>query len=405
MAERTPTPENFIVIWLDPTRNAQHTDTKSFISHFQELVHLVLLVNNTEEFVSYISDIKHERIFLIICEHLAQQVVTFAVDFPQIDSIYVHCKDRDQFEKWASKEIKIKGVFNKIEPIYDALRRDIRQCEDDLIPISITTSIHHCDQSFLYPQLMKEILFDMTYSPDSKFNFAEKCITSLYRGNTFQLKRIEQFASEDDPLSSIRWYTSECFVYSILNKAFRLEDMTTLLEMGFFICDLHRAITERHVRSNQFDRLTVYRGQGLSKKIFQTIVDNRGGFLSFNNFLITSTDKDVAFAYARSARDSHQLIGVLFHMEIDRSKAIFTSLDKISYHGEVNDEILFSTHTIFRIKRFQKLENHFWEIHLTLTVDEDEDLRKLKRFIRRRIEGKTVDERLNLLEEMDVSKV
>ena len=397
------TSENFILIWLDPLRDPDDPETKSFIAYFQELVHLVLLIFDDDRCLDYIIDIEYEKVFLIISEHLAQWFVPILADCPQIDSIYVHCKDRDQHEQWALEQKKIKGVFNQIEPIYDALRRDIRQCEDDLIPFTVTPCDSHWDPSFIHSQLIKEILLDLPYSPDAKFDFAAFC-TSVYRGNTYQLDRIQQFAVENERLSSIRCYTSECFVYSILNKAFRLADVNILLKMGFFIRDLHQEIAERHGKSNKFDQLTVYRSQGISEESLTRIIDNRYGFLSFNNFLIASTDKDVAFAYARAARDSHQLTGVLFHIEIDRTKALFTPLDKINYSGESSDEVLFSTHTIFRIIYVKKLEDQLWQINLTLTANEDADLEKLKRYLREKISDKNLHERLHILgvDEWDV---
>lgn len=396
----THTPENFILIWLDPLRDPDHPETKDSIRYFQELVHLVSLIFDDDHCLDYISGIEHEKIFLIISEHYARQFIPILTDCPQIDSIYVHCKDRDQYERWALEQKKIKGVFNQLEPIYDALRRDIRKCEDDLIPFTVTACNSQWNPSFIRSQLIKEILLDLPYSPNAKFDFATLC-TSIYHGNAYQWDRIQHFAVENDQTSSIRWYTSECCVYSILNKAFRLADVNILLKMGFFIRDLHHEIAERHRQTNKLDRLIVYRGQGMSEESFQRIINHRSGFLSFDNFFIATTDEDVALAYAR---DNSLLTGILFRMEIDRRKALFTPLDKINYSGESSDEVLFSTHTIFRIEYFKKLEDKFWQIDLTLSTKDDADFEKLKKDLREKIHEKNLHERLDILgvDEWDV---
>jgi len=386
--------ENFIVIWLDANQNSHD---KSSINRFQQFVNLILSFDDCDQCIDFLTDIKDEKIFLIVSDTFGQQIVSLITNLDQIDSVYVYCKERGKNEKWALKEKKIKGVFTKIEPIYDAFRRDIRQCEDDLIPFSILSSNYnqpnHSDQLFIVTQLMKEILLEMEYPPNSKIDFKEFC-ASIYQNNTYQLKLIEEFRMDYQASSSIRWYTSECFIYSILNKAFRIRDMDILIKMGFFIRDLHQQIQRLHSKLNKQNRLMVYRGQGISEEAFGKLLHNINGFISFDNFLITTTDKQISLAYARSARNNHGLIGVVFHMDIDQTQSLFTPLDKISYYSESDKEILFSTHTIFRIVNIQNIENDLWQIQLKLTKNEDRDL---KRFLRKDIEGKNELERLNIL--------
>jgi hypothetical protein len=170
--------------------------------------------------------------------------------------------------------------------------------------------------------------------------------------------------------------------------------MDILIKMGFFIRELHQEIQRLHSKLNKQNRLMAYRGQGMSEEAFGRIVDNKDGFVSFNNFFIATMDQQIPLAYARSARDNHGLIGVVFHMEIDQTNSLFTPLDKISYYPESDKELLFSTHTIFRICDVQQIEDGLWQIQLRSTRNEYRDL---KRFVRKDIEGKNVMERLNIL--------
>jgi len=395
--------ENFIVIWLDTNLNIYNNDNNSTITRLQHLVNLILSFSDSDRCIDFISDIKNEKIFLIVSGSLGEKTVSLVNNLHQIDSIYVYCDNKSKHEKWANKEKKIKGIFTKFEPIYDALRRDIRQCEDDLIPFSILSSTYNknenlnfSDQLFIYTQLMKEILIEIEYQPNEKLNFANFC-SLKYQNNPYQLNLIKEFSHDYQQSSSIWWYTRECFIYSMLNKAFRIRDMEMISKMGFFVRDIHQEIQRLHQKLTQQNRLIVYRGQGISEFEFQKILDNSNGFLSFNNFLITTTDKDLALIYARSARDNHELIGVLFQIEIDRTKSLFTPLDRISYYSESEKEILFSTHTIFRIHTVHQIENGLWQIQLRLTVNEDEQLKQIKEFIRKEIGGKNGPERLDLL--------
>jgi tetratricopeptide (TPR) repeat protein len=130
---------------------------------------------------------------------------------------------------------------------------------------------------------------------------------------------------------------------------------------------------------------TVYRGQGLSGTDFDQLMNTKGGLLSFNNFLSTSTDRDVSLAFAESNQYNHDSVGILFVMTIDPSKSTtpFASINAISYF-QTEDEVLFSMHTVFRIGKIQSMgENpRLFKVDLTLTGEDDKDLRVLLDCIR-----------------------
>ena len=85
-------------------------------------------------------------------------------------------------------------------------------------------------------------------------------------------------------------------------------------------------------------------------------------------------------------------MGILFTITIDPSKSSvpFASVDRISqFPGE--DEILFSMHAVFRISEIKPINetNRLFEVELTLTSDNDEDLLQLTESIRKTIPGPT----------------
>jgi hypothetical protein len=387
--------ENFIIIWLDAHINPRYENHALVLAQLQHFVHFILPITDSDRCLDFISDISHEKIFLIVSGSLGEKLVPLIHNLNQIDSIYVYCESKSKHEKWALKEKKVKGVFTKPQPIYDALRRDIRQSEDDLNSFSIFSSTES-NQIFIYTQLLKQILIEMDYQPDTKLDFASSCY-SMYQNNSYQLQIIQEFQNDYRQSSSIRWFTRESFIYSILSKACRMRDIGILIQMGFFIQDIHREIQRLHSKVNKQNRLTVYRGQGITQEDFHKIVDNVNGFLSFNNFLVTTTDKDLSLTYARSARDNHELTGVLFQLKIDSSKALFTPLDKISYYSETEKEILFSIENIFRIQSVHQIGNDLWQVQLRLTNNENEEIMHVKELIEKEIEGGTAAERLGSL--------
>ena len=324
-------------------------------------------------------------------------------DHKQIDSIYVFCSDKARHQSWAKDYRAIKGIFSQIESICEALQEAVRQAEGNLIPISImpprvSLDINELDQSFMYSNLLKEILLDLPVDDASKKELVDFC-RKQYAENGNELKIIDEFQEKYDQPSPIWWYTRECFTYSMLNRALRMPDVELTIKMGFFIRDLHRQIESLHAQSTARRSFVVYRGQGMLSEEFERMRVSQGCLLSFNNFLSTSRTKRVSLAFARQAERNNSLTAILFRMKIHPavSSTPFASLDRISYYSGKEKEILFSMHTVFRIDGMKQMGKRLWLVNLTLTSDNDEQLNQLTEHMRKTIQGPTGLHRLGTL--------
>ena len=174
-----------------------------------------------------------------------------------------------------------------------------------------------------------------------------------------------------------------------MNGALRTFEVDIILKMGFFIQDIYKQIDQLHSEQSADHQipLVVYRGQRLSKTDFEKLMKTRGGLMSFNNFLSTSKNRNISLNnFARPALTDPNSIGILFTMDIDRtvSSASFARLDNVSYFRDSEQEILFSMHTVFRIGKIEQIDENdrLWEVKLSLTSDDDEQLRALTARIR-----------------------
>jgi tetratricopeptide (TPR) repeat protein len=226
----------------------------------------------------------------------------------------------------------------------------------------------------------------------------------FYNDNTTELIVINEFEHDYQSKSAIWWYTRECFTYQMLNRALRTLEADTIIKMGVFIRDLHQQIQQLYqeqVGSYHGKSFIVYRGQGLLKTDFEKLLKSKGGLMSFNNFLSTSKEQDVSLAFAEYALTKTNTVGILFKMSINPSvsSAPFASIWNVSYfHTE--EEILFSMHTVFRISEINQIDNDrsLYQVNLTLTADDDQQLRTLTERIRKDVVGVTGWRRLgNLL--------
>jgi hypothetical protein len=186
---------------------------------------------------------------------------------------------------------------------------------------SSNQNVDQLDQSFMYTQLFKEILLEIKHNQQCINEFVTYCM-ERYADDHVQLSLIRTFQREYDQESSLHWYSYASFLYTMLNRALRTQEVDIILKMGFFIRDLHKCIEQLHSQQFGNDRgqsLPLFRGQGISKWDFDKMMKAKGGLMAFNNFLSTSSDEAVSLAFAQSNADNLESIGILFEITVDRS--------------------------------------------------------------------------------------
>jgi len=391
--------QNVLLIWLDNKINDSSDDCRNTIIQLRRVVNTIDTFTDGDQCIQFINTITDNKACMIISGSLGPHIVPRVHNMSQVDSIFIFCdnqKPHEQWtEEWLKKWSKIKGVFKEISPICKALKKAARQCEQNAIPMSfVATSsdaynknLEQLDPSFMYTQILKEILLSIEFEEKHIKEFIEYCCDVL-RDDDYALNNIKKLEQKYRDKTPIWWYTREYLLYSMLNRALRLMNTDIIIKIGFFINNLHRNIEQLH--SEQFpehqtgETFAVYRGQGMLEADFDQMTKTKGGLMSFNNFLSTSTDSCVARAFAESAQSNSDLVGILFVMTIDPSKSTtpFASITDVSYFKE--DEVLFSMHTVFRICDIKPMNEsqRLFQVDLTLTSDNDTDLCVLTEHIR-----------------------
>ncbi|CAF1122957.1 unnamed protein product [Adineta steineri] len=265
-----------------------------------------------------------------------------------------------------------------------------------------TENLNQLEPTFMYTQLFKEILLDIKYD-DKAIKDLAVCCHEAFTGNPVELQVINEFEHDYRPEKAIWWYTRECFTYKMLNRALRMFDADVIINMGFFLRDVHQQIQqlyEQQVGSYGRKYFLVYRGQGLMKSDFEKLQKAKGGLMSFNNFLSTSTDDKVFLSFAQNASTEPNKVGILFIMSTDPclKSTPFASIREKSYFKE-EEEILFSMHTVFRVSAIKQMDNQnqIYQVKLQLTSDDDQQLRLLTDRIREEASGNTGWQRLGKL--------
>jgi tetratricopeptide (TPR) repeat protein len=342
---------------------------------------------------------------MIISGSLGQHIVPRVHNMSQVDSIFIFCGNKKHHEQWVKDWAKIKGVFTEITPICEALKEAAQQCEHNATPISFMATggdstnqkkLDQLDCSFMYTQIFKNTLLTINFEQKHIEEFIEHC-RHQFADIEQKLRTVKQLEREYHTKTSVWWYTCESFLYPMLNSALRVMDVDLMIKMGFFITDLHRQITELH--AEQFGdhassaTFTLYRGQGMPKEDFEQMTKTKGGLIAFNSFLSTSKRRPVSLNFARRALSNPDLVGILFVMTIDPSQSTtpFASINEVGFFKDREDEVLFSMHSVFRIRDIKSMgeNNRLYQVDLTLTNDNDKDLRALTDRMEEEMKGST----------------
>ncbi|CAF1508287.1 unnamed protein product [Rotaria sordida] len=253
----------------------------------------------------------------------------------------------------------------------------------------ISISFNGLDALFMYTQLLKEAVLEIE---DDDAKSIKDLVEYCRLQNDIDDDEIKKVQREYRDHTSIWWYTAPYFMYSMLNRGLRQMDVDIILKMGFFIRHLHQHIADLHREQQNSkaampSKFQVFRGQGLSMEAFEKMKKTKGGLMSFNNFLSTSRNRDISFKnFARPAAFDADSVGILFIMSIDTaictaSSTPFINVNNVGFYGDQEEEILFSTHTIFRIDRIERIDDkhtdRLWQVNLVLTGNQDDDFSKL----------------------------
>jgi tetratricopeptide (TPR) repeat protein len=399
--------QNFILFWLDSNITEGDDESRNTSAQLQSVIKNIHLFNDVDECTNYLNKIKEEQVLMVVSGRLGQQILPRIHNMQQLLAVFVYCGNKSDHESWTKSWHKIKGISTDITHLCESLKQSVRQYDDTSVDISLIPasdiagqSLDQLDQSYMYTQLMKEILLELEYDDESLQDLV-KCARDRYFNDEIELKRIRKVENEYTRHTPIWWYTYECFLYHMLNEALRSQQVDVIIRMGFYIRDLHQHIERlRKEQSKQFQKeFTVYRGQGMLVEKFEETKKTKGGLISFNNFLSTSTEAEAAMVFAASALEKRTNVGILFIITINPlvPSAPFANLANISDYKK-EKEILFSMHTVFRIDDIKPSKtDRLWFVYLTLTSNNDQQLNRLSERLREEIKGSSALYRLGAL--------
>ena len=107
-----------------------------------------------------------------------------------------------------------------------------------------------------------------------------------YLNNSREMQQIDRFNDSYDPDDVFRWYAVQSFVYRLVNKALRCQDIDLLFKFRFFIADLCSRLSHEHenILKPDMTTLNVCQEAVLGKKELARFSRNVSQFIATNAF-------------------------------------------------------------------------------------------------------------------------
>ena len=382
--------QNFYLVWLDKAIDKNNDKWHTFITKLHEIFNTIHTFVDLDQCIDHITDTQ-DTVFIIISGEFRTAFISILNELTQVNSLSIFCENQFQYDKWQKESAELPGIYMDIVSIYDALKNTVQDYDHNAFYGSFVKKseeiadkkLNTLDSSFMYTQMLKDILLTLEFNSGHFKEFIRYC-REKFANNAVELRNVQKIEKEYDGQQAIRWYTYQSFLYSMLNRALRTMEADLIVNMGFFVQDLHKHITALHTEQyggrDHLNSFIVYRGQGLSQIDFNQLKTTEGGLLAFNNFLSTSLKREVSLKFVKHTIKQFRLIGVLFVIRIQPSLSTtpFASVRDVSYY-KAEEEILFSMHSVFRIESAQQIDQNglLWEVNLTLTDEIDPQLHAL----------------------------
>ena len=358
--------ETITLIWFDPNIT-ECEDIRKTQEKLRKINDYVIFYTDLHLCVSYIQSSEKEKIFLVTSGEHASHILPQTAKLRQIDSIFMFCTEVERYKQLADEYPKKIAIYNTVSELCESIQEQTALVDNQLQTLSSfdqyqqsTKDLTKQSEEFLWFQLFKYIVLRLPRNEQAKHDMIDTC-RRYYTGNTTILKSVDQFERDYRSENAVLWYTKDSFVYRLVNKALRTEDMDQLYKFRFFISDLSEILAREHEKllSSMEEKIVVYRGAKLDKEEFDKLKQNQGKLISTNGYLSTSRNRALAVLFAEKS-NQHNVVSVLFEIhcdiqELSRS-VIFAD---IAHMSQINseEELLFDLDATFRVESIENDED------------------------------------------------
>ncbi|CAF1212797.1 unnamed protein product [Adineta steineri] len=381
--------ETYSLIWLDQSVNNSSENIQAQ-EQLRTLINHLVTFENEHDCFHYIRSIdKGDRVVLIVSGHLGSVIVPKLIGLRQLASIYVYCKNKKNNQLWANQFNKVKAVVTRLDELIELIRNDKTNEKDEHLPLSILhanngdkqRSTSDLNGDFLHFQILIDCLMKMKYYDNDKNELITLC-KQQYKRNPNELKKINEFEKGYKSEHALWWYTRDSFLYKMLNKALRVQNIHLLYLFRFLIRHIGKQLTKNRCQTS----IRVYRAQLMTNNEIEMMQNSLGEFISINSFFSTSFNYDKAREFFLKTDNLNEYKRVCFVIDADptiENVNAFGDISRVSFYpGE--REVLFMIGSIFRLVKIRYDEYGILIIKMKLFSMNDQSLKELYQHMQKR---------------------
>ncbi|CAF0980987.1 unnamed protein product [Adineta steineri] len=369
---------NNTLIWLDEEAlNLTSHDTNVTIAMFESIADInYKLYNNLEIFLEEIGSMSNITKLIVVTSGSFAKKMLPKLSLSllrEISSILIFCKDSTNCQYLLTECRKIMDICTDEQSLKESIENELHPSTDFLLMdrnLQPIFSLKNNNQDFnLYKQYI-EILKHYPWSSNNREKMLDECI-KRYRKDNAHRRKIEEFRNSYTSATAINWYTRDSFLYRLVNKALRSLDMEQINVFRPYIKDLCKQLEHLHKQNQSDTPLTVFRGHGnMRMDQFENIKENIGNLMSFNGFLSTTSDYNVALIFSGSESAEYESVIYEIRTNYNSNNVVFADITQLS-DIEDEKEFLFSLCSIFRIDDIINDEENQLSKIIMSAVDED----------------------------------
>lgn len=185
------------------------------------------------------------------------------------------------------------------------------------------------DGEFLHSLILIDCLARLPSNRRDEKELISLC-KQLYKDNRPEFEMLQEFRQDYLPSEAVRWYTRQSFLYRLLNKALRQQNIDLLYLFRFFVHDIEQQLQENKCRTS----VRVYRAQLMFKSELQVLTKSASGIISMNSFLSTTLNRQRARDFLSQTDSCDDLEQVFFKIDADpctKNSRAFSNVVPLSY--------------------------------------------------------------------------
>ena len=102
----------------------------------RNVVNDIYVFTQRDECIDFLTEVGDRTAFLLIEGLMVQRILPLIHDIPQLDTVYILCRNTSKHEEWTKAWVKVRDIHTDITSIRQSLQHVVKQLNQDPIAMS-----------------------------------------------------------------------------------------------------------------------------------------------------------------------------------------------------------------------------------------------------------------------------